>query len=1371
MVESNQPSSSIQVSPEEGEGLVQSVTVDGGVSRLSVPHQLERHFRTGRLSYESFHQQKNLRDLDDVIMSLKGAFELAKPDELDPIFTPSSRGSSTALDPARFPRELTATMGMIGTGFLQLDDSSGSSEGGRIVIVLRNLASAYLVRFKHAGSLQDLDESIVYRQMAIRFASESYTNLPYWRQDLAHSHIANFLATNDVSHLDKAIDVFATAIDTAPSDHPAILAMIFNRANALLQRSTYHDARSPGAGAADTDSAISERRRGIELARRKWGGEMLSRAIYSNGLLLKLRYNRTHDDADIRESIATQRDAIDVLSAHSPSHGNIRMMQFNLAETLWIRYQSTSDVEGINDAISTQQRALEATPRDTAEYANNLSQLGTILLVRFMRLGDTKDIDTAVDSQRLAITCSPSASQDLVAMGTMHTNLGSSLTQRFKHGGFIADIDEAIEHQRMAGSIVPDTSRYVKSSILTNLGNSLTARFQSMGSVADIEEAVVSYRKSVELQQGEAAGASTMALKLNNLASALAARFERLRQVEDIEEAILIQTDIVNHTSLADPDRPLHLINLGKYFVEQYLSNNAIANLEKAVAVQEQAVTLTPADHPDLPTWLTNLGKSLHYRREMKRKVGLPSQDDARMAVNVLQRAVDLYPSTHTSLPDCVMNLGLALFDLSRSQEGGIDPITLDAAFDAFRKAISQLSSTDARLPRFRSNLGNMLSIRSQLEHNVRYLRESIDIQREAVSSTPDTHADLTLHLSCLGESLEWLADTLEDEASRDSVLKEARECYRRAALSKTGGPSLKLLCALKWNKIPIPNSPADALAAAETIVNLLPLAAGLDQTPEIRHGVISRYPGLVSSAAGVAFVHKEAEKALEWLEHGRCLVWTQLNALRTPVDDLRIRNPDLAERVLRISSSLETISSRAASQTSINKMSIDMMQIESYSDDNYRHVKLAREWNEVVTSVRDLPGFEDFLSPPTTSFLLRGLPESGPVIVINMHPVRCDALALLTAGPDGESVLSPIHLPRFSYARAEELAKLLNESLSSFGVRERGVNDPEDNTPPDIRDSERAARPRPHKNPRRSTNVLKDILAELWTCIVKPILDALAFSPSPETENRIWWCPTGPLTFLPLHAAGIYDDSAEAVTIFDYAVSSYIPTVSSLINANKIRRPLSTTPGLLILSEPTAPGLTPIPGTTKEAHIIEGIAKESGVETVLLDESEATVKHSMDLMQKYSFVHLACHASQNVSEPLRSAFFLYDGVIELSTLIKRNDRLAGGLDVAFLSACQTGSGDKKLSEEAVHLAGGMLAVGYRGVVATMWSIQDKYAPDVAQDFYTTLFEKGRREDGSVDGSQAALALSRAVRRLSKRLDYNDPESFLAWVPYVHYGL
>ncbi|PPQ90733.1 hypothetical protein CVT25_010170 [Psilocybe cyanescens] len=113
------------------------------------------------------------------------------------------------------------------------------------------------------------------------------------------------------------------------------------------------------------------------------------------------------------------------------------------------------------------------------------------------------------------------------------------------------------------------------------------------------------------------------------------------------------------------------------------------------------------------------------------------------------------------------------------------------------------------------------------------------------------------------------------------------------------------------------------------------------------------------------------------------------------------------------------------------------------------------------------------------------------------------------------------------------------------------------------------------------------------------------------------------------------------------------------------------------------------------------------------------------------------------------------------------------GADLAFLSACQTSTGDEKLSEEAVHLAGGMLAAGYKDVVATMWSIKDSYGPKLAEAFYKNLLSyKVEDETGSkrLSSEGAAHALHYATQEMQKTLD-NSESSLLMWVPFVHFGL
>jgi CHAT domain-containing protein len=153
--------------------------------------------------------------------------------------------------------------------------------------------------------------------------------------------------------------------------------------------------------------------------------------------------------------------------------------------------------------------------------------------------------------------------------------------------------------------------------------------------------------------------------------------------------------------------------------------------------------------------------------------------------------------------------------------------------------------------------------------------------------------------------------------------------------------------------------------------------------------------------------------------------------------------------------------------------------------------------------------------------------------------------------------------------------------------------------------------------------------------------------------------------------------------------------------------------------------------------------------------------------MENHSWIHLACHGTQHPDEPLKSGFALADGRLELSTIIKYNLKHA---EFAFLSACQTSTGDTTLSEESVHLAAAMLVTGYRGVVGTMWSIHDGHAPQVAEDFYSELLARSGEVEGRkrLDHEQAAFALHHAVQKLRKRV---GDSNYLLWAPYVHFGL
>jgi CHAT domain-containing protein len=197
----------------------------------------------------------------------------------------------------------------------------------------------------------------------------------------------------------------------------------------------------------------------------------------------------------------------------------------------------------------------------------------------------------------------------------------------------------------------------------------------------------------------------------------------------------------------------------------------------------------------------------------------------------------------------------------------------------------------------------------------------------------------------------------------------------------------------------------------------------------------------------------------------------------------------------------------------------------------------------------------------------------------------------------------------------------------------------------------------------------------------------------------------------------------------------------------------------LLAVAQPSG-GQSYIPGTQEELDNIQQAAGKYPV--TCLEGNKATLESVQNGMRECSWVHFACHGIQIASNPTESALLIAQSSrLTLSSIIKLSIPHA---DLAFLSACQTATGDKELQEESVHLAAGMLSAGYRSVIATMWTIMDTDAPQVASDVYKYLFKTS-----PPDASRAAEALHVAVRKLQE--ESGGKKSFLHWVPYIHIGV
>ncbi|KAJ7928674.1 CHAT domain-containing protein [Mycena leptocephala] len=282
---------------------------------------------------------------------------------------------------------------------------------------------------------------------------------------------------------------------------------------------------------------------------------------------------------------------------------------------------------------------------------------------------------------------------------------------------------------------------------------------------------------------------------------------------------------------------------------------------------------------------------------------------------------------------------------------------------------------------------------------------------------------------------------------------------------------------------------------------------------------------------------------------------------------------------------------------------------------------------------------------------------------------------------------------------------------------------------------------------------VFSDILSELWFKIVQPVLNGIALTtPVHQDLGRIWWCLTGPLAFFPI--AGLYGkDQAFGSKLPDFLISSYAPSLTALIQGYRPQSESQEKLQLLAVFQPSAQGQCDILGTQEEIKYIQKHAAER-LDKDMADNVQQGMKDSR-------WAHFACHGVQSTS-PTESALLLAgssrltpSNIIQLSL---------PNADLAFLSACQTATGSKKLQDESVHLAAGMLLAGYRGVIGTMWSIMDNDAPQVAGDVYAHLLEAS-----PPDPTRAAEALHLAVRKL--RAQPGAKKSFLNRVLFIHLGV
>ncbi|KAF8508157.1 hypothetical protein JB92DRAFT_2733340 [Gautieria morchelliformis] len=754
--------------------------------------------------------------------------------------------------------------------------------------------------------------------------------------------------------------------------------------------------------------------------------------------------------------------------------------------------------------------------------------------IRFETLGRE-----AISLHREALELRPAPHPD---RSSSLNNIAAALSTRFRQSGRQGDLEAAILLHREALELRP-APHPGRSSSLNNIATALSTRFrQQSGRYEDLEEAISLHREALELRPALHPDRST---SLNNIAAALSTRFRQSGRYEDLEEAISLHREALELRPAPHPDRSTSLNNIAATLKTRFEQSGRQEDLEEAISLHREALELRPAPHPDRSSSLNNIAAALKTRFEQSGR-----QEDLEEAISLHREALELRPAPHPLRFTILNNIATVLkarFEQSGRQEDLDEAISLHREALELRPAPHPLQSSSL------NNIATALSTRFRQSGRQEDLEEAISFHREALELRPAPHPGRSSSLNNIANAL----STRFEKSGRQEDLEKAILLLQDALVAcETAPTSQRFRAAREWARH-ADSSHDSALDAYQAAIELLPRLAMLSLDLSSRQqGLTSGTDGLACAAAACAIESGQFERAVELLEEGRAVSWSQALQLRTPMTDLREVAPGLEETLRDISLTLEQGSFRVVSRD----MSDKSQQRMSMEREAVRLRCLNDKWLATLEEVRQLKGFEDFLRPRQISTLLGAVVE-GPVAILNASEAGCAALICT-------SLNGVQHVPlALTFANVTVLVDLMQiatapghqdlTSLGSQGMRQVQTN--------------------------HEYNDFQMALAVLWLSVVRPVFHSLGLEKS-DTLPNLWWCPTGPFTFLPIHAAGMYSAWESQCCVSHYVVSSYTPTITALLSDVPVSEPFK----MMVVIEPNPPGQCSLLYTIEELKRIE---------------------------------------------------------------------------------------------------------------------------------------------------------------------------------------
>jgi copper(I)-binding protein len=1187
-------------------------------------------------------------------------------------------------------------------------------------VYLSNLCLALLKLFERAGDPAVLDESVDIGREAV---IASPLDDPHRGQHLSilGASLRTLARRNGATEvLEDAVRVGREALTVTPADHPDRAKRLSDLGVAL------HALFEQDGNPVTLEESVRVGREAIATA----AHDHPDRATYLADLggALRALFERTRDIARLDESVRVGREAVAITPLDHP-HRASYLSDLGLA--LRVLFERVGDTAALDESVRVGREAVAITPPDDTHLrAGYLSNLGIALYTLFEWTGDTAILEESVRVGREVIAMTP---LDHHYRAMYLSNVGLALRSLFERSGDTAVLDEAVRVGREAVAITPPDHTHRRALCLSNLGIALRLLFERSGDVAVLDEAVRVGREAVATTPPDH---PNRAMYLSNVGMALLFLFlfRRNGDTAALEAAVLVEREAVAVAPRDRPNRAMYLSHLGLALHTLFARTGDTAALEEAVRVGREAVTSAPPGHPNRAMFLSNLASAMYALFGRTANTSM-----LKDAVQVGREAVAASPADHPNRVKGLSNLGLALGALS-ARTG--DTAALDEAVRVGREAVAATPPDHPDSAMYLSNLGLALRALFAVTTDISVLEDAVRVGRAAITAAPPDHPDRARYLCSVGIALH----TLFEQNGSTAALVEVRDHFAAASGVSTASATLRVTAARIGAALHLQtNDSAGALLLVERAVELIPQIATRDLERDDREHRIVGMSGLPAVAAAAAIGAGNPRRAVELLEQTRGLLLAGSLDTRSDLTDLRDQHAGLAAEFDELRQAIDHVDHPDSPHAPPLDQPIapGLTGTPDYRQSAEQRARLNQRWTGLLDHIRSLEGSAGFLRPPPIDEL-RKQAAHGPVVYITVHGPHGHALLVVDHADRPVRVVSLPDLTQGAAARHIELLRAAQETASN----------PE-NSISDLRAAQRQT---------------LEVFGWLWNAIAEPVLRYLGHITTPAEQDRwprIWWCPVGIITFLPLHAAGHHTAAPEADspnTVMDRVISSYTATIRALAFARTTTyqpHVASGTPSVVIVAVPDAPGSPLLRGVVRETERLRQLVPTA---TTLPAPGTTTTRATvLAALATHPVAHFACHGLADWTTPANSRLLLHDHLDRpLTVALIARLRLTDG-ELAYLSACSTTDTHPRHADEATHLTAAFHLAGYRAVIGTLWPISDHAAIAITDGIYSRLTHNGTM---APDPTIAAHALHQAIRQHRAR----RPAVPTQWAAYIHTG-